>query len=152
MYDSGLFLPGQVQRDGLLIDCFTGERKNQTIKTAATAVINTRSFEKSVIARVLAAQFAKLSEPDHLRDALLHPAPAPELAELLGLDISTQARGLMWRGTALHSGDMLLIDGEYQLAKVFALMRDGSFLLIAQAHRRECEVFRATWIRFDCPI
>ena len=95
--------------------------------------------------RVLAAQFANLSEADDLCDALRNPAPAPELAELLGLDISTQARALMWRGTPFHSGDMLLIDGEYQLAQAFALVRDGSFLLIAQAHRRECEVTKGAW-------
>jgi len=106
-------------------------------------VQNTKVFEKSVMVAVLAAQLSKLSEADHLCDALRHPAPAPELAELLGIGISTQAKAMTWRGTLLHSGDMLFVDGQYQLAQAFALAGDGSFLLLGQAYRMVRQVFGA---------
>ena len=141
-------LPGQVERDGVLLDCFTGERKNQTIKQAANKMKNPRVFEKSVMVAVLAAQLSKLSEPDHLCDALKHPAPAPELAALLGFDMAAQAKAMTWRGTPLHSGDMLLINGQYQLAQAFALTGDGSYLLLGQAYRKLRQVVRVVY--FSC--
>lgn len=64
----------QLQRDGMLLSCFTHERKHQCIKGYMEAMRNTRSFEKGVLARVLGEHVRFLCDNDTcLRSSFLHP-------------------------------------------------------------------------------
>ena len=111
---------------------------------AANSILNTQTFEQSVMVATLATQLSNLSEADHVCDALHGPTFGPELGELLGMDITALARRIAWRGTSLNSGDMLFIDGEYQLVHAFASVVDGSFLMAGQIYRRLRQVLQSS--------
>ena len=52
----------QLQRDGMTIDCFVGERHNKLVKSCAQTIANTSSFEVSVMERLVADRFSVLSD------------------------------------------------------------------------------------------
>ena len=98
-------IPSHVERDGLILDAFVGERKHQRIKAAALAVKNTESFEESVLLRVVAQQLQTLCEADKFRDRLRSPRP---LEGVHGVSVSSS---MVFRGTTLSVGDCMLVDG-----------------------------------------
>ena len=61
-----LHIHKQVQDDGgRLVDCFTTERKNALSKAIAST-LTTEHFEKSMLARLLSAQYASLLKNDKM--------------------------------------------------------------------------------------
>ena len=48
-----IHMPRQVSEDGVWLDCFVHERKHQVIKSAASHIKNTSSYEKSVLLSVV---------------------------------------------------------------------------------------------------
>lgn len=75
-------IPTQLLRDGLVLDCFVGERNQGMFKEAVRTIANTSSFESSVMARVLSRCLAHVEVPNAFRDHLLKPQACVELGGL----------------------------------------------------------------------
>jgi len=98
-------LPHQFQRDGMLLDTFTCERKHSMMKAAAAPITNTRVFERSCLCRALTLHRSALRAG--IRDGLLHGASDPEIAELLGFAACTIAKDIRVDGTLMGVGDII---------------------------------------------
>ena len=94
----------QLQRDGMTIDCFVGERQNKLVKSCAQTIANTSSFEVSVMERLVADRFSVLSDARFFEDTLYKPEPlevgSPTLVAL----------SMKFRGTLIYQDDILFID------------------------------------------
>ena len=102
-------LPYQLQRDGMLLDTFTCERKHSMMKTAAEPIVNTSRFERSCLSRALTLHLATLREG--IADALVRPEGSPEIASLLGFASCSIAKDIRVDGTLMGVGDVLWIAG-----------------------------------------
>ena len=134
-----LHVPLQYQRDGVVLDCFVGERKNGTIKRAAASVKLNEGFERAVLARVVELQVAALREPEALCNRLLRPQASEALAVECGTATAALSLAMQWDGTVLGAGDCVYFDGAlYCLAGCVAA--DGTFYVIADAYDWACAV------------
>jgi hypothetical protein len=129
-------VPKQVDRDGLLLDAFVGERKHQLIKAEATVVKNTSDFEKSVLIRVVANQIAELSDPNHFRDRLLY-------GKLLEDTGDSYARSMVFTGTKLSRGDCIFVGGKMCIARAF-VESDGAFFVATERWVHQTQAFNIT--------
>ena len=103
-------LPKQLKRDTLIIDAFVGERKNGIIKRLSADILNTSTFEKSAIVRVLGQQIDELSSPTVFQDRLERPVRFDALAALHGARSASCAKCAVIGGTHLWADDALVID------------------------------------------
>ena len=70
---SAFHLGWQWKRDKAYFDCFCGERQNATSKNCIQVVDNTRTDERTSLARMLNAKIRLLMEPNALRGGILPP-------------------------------------------------------------------------------
>ena len=105
-------IPPQIKRDGgHLIDAFVTERYHSQVKTIARTVVVTQSFEKSVMGRAVMNHLRLLNAPNMFQDSLIEPRPALDLAAAEGAVHAEVASSVRWRGTLLHRGDLVRLDG-----------------------------------------
>ena len=144
-----LHLPDSFRKHGLLLSCFTHERKHRMLKRYCTDIRNTITFEKSVLDEATAHQMHRLNDDStfNYKVGLLNPHRAPpRLAdfarELLGVPSSTDVDHASY---SKHSeltyscvGDVVLIrlpDGDLGAGKVEAhLAMCGCFLTILKQY------------------
>lgn len=122
-------VPMQLRRDCILIDAFAGERKHQGIKSAATPVCNTKSFERTVLFTAFARQVASME--DDFTDGLNSARVCPELASLLGRsqDMVRFAPACRWTGTMIRDGDLLLLDDLVFFSRGYIAIGDALYVL-----------------------
>ena len=77
----GIHLPDQVEADGELVDCFSGERKHQWMKAAADGVAAPEDFERSVLVSALSGQIAFLRD---LKDCIIQTDDEKSWAHFAG--------------------------------------------------------------------
>lgn len=112
----------QSLRDQAVYDCFTGERKHQTVKAACKHITNTTIFEKSALTRTLGYQFSKLEQNPQLFDDVLIGQTQDWQGGKIG-------KMLQWQAVQLSSDDIvfladiaLFVCGCYSTADGFALV------------------------------
>ena len=121
---------GQILRDGMLLDCFALERKHKAAKQLATTITNGRTFESSILSRLLAAQLASMPE-SFISDRLLGTkATCPDIAEAIGEESCYVSEHVQCKGMHIAVSDILLVDG--QALKVLSCLscRSGLALLV----------------------
>ena len=126
-------LADQIERDGVLLDCWTHERKHQVVKAACNWTDNTIQFEASAISRALAEQerqLAAMRPGDHLEE--------PSVPCMAGLDSmrpreARAARGLCCGGARVSSGSFLFIDGRACYVEA-CVQIDSDFFLLCDPH------------------
>ena len=119
----------QIQRDNMIYDCFVVERSHQLPKLVATAVENTRSFEKSVVARALLSRLRSLDSFDE-RDCLTTPQQAcAALGHALGRDDVQISKGARVKGMLISPTDFLCV-GDHSISLRAAISADGDIGLI----------------------
>jgi hypothetical protein len=126
-------VPRQIDRDGLILDAFVGERKHQLIKAEASVIKNTLNFEKSVLVRIIAIQMAELSDPNHFRDRLINGKPLEDT-------VDSFARSLVFTGTKLSRGDCILVGGKMCIARAF-VESDGAFFVATERWVHQAQAF-----------
>lgn len=125
----------QVMRDGLLLDCFVGERKNGTIKRQAADLKNTSAFERSLLMRVAAAQLNAMTSDSFLCDQLLSPEKSAILAQRYQVPSASISNSMQWDGIRLRKGDHVFLDGMLHVVQCFALV-GSNFAVVGYACQR----------------
>jgi hypothetical protein len=128
-------LPSQIERDGMVLDAFVGERKHQLVKFLATNVDNTVAFEKSVLLRSLAKQFTFLQADDCLKDGL-------ENAQYYQDWNMHLSKTVFWRGTRACAGDVISIAGRVCIIEAAAGLGPALCLIVSRCSL-VAKVFRA---------
>ena len=122
-------LPHQLDRDAFIIDAFVGERKNGVVKSLAAEVHYTGRFERSVLARTVAANGEALKRPGAFCNQLL---AATDGADVLGVADSSIARSMQWNGTRINKGDIVFVDdGRPVQITACVLLPEGFYLIVA---------------------
>lgn len=134
-------LPGQIRRDGRLLDTMPAERKHGVIRLAADQVKHTRSFENSVLKRALSITLHDLGElqlGDGLRGAVRHKL----FSEMCGLnEEAVFAKQAKMGNTSFHSGDFIALgDGMWCVDGFASTPEEPGPLLIARPCTREAGV------------
>ena len=122
-------ISGQIQRDGLLVDAFTGERKNGMIKRVAADLKNTECFEKSLLMRVASAQLDAIRDEGFLCDHLLAPEASPLMAYFLQVPAASISAAMVFDGMRLRKGDCIFLNDDLFVIRGFALASPTFFLL-----------------------
>lgn len=129
-----MHLPLQVARDGVLFDCFVGERKHIELKKAAEAVRNTEQMEKkTTLFRCLAAQLERVSDPVYLTDRLMSPKVQPELATSLNCREAHLSTTMCWHGTTVGAGDAIWLEARAHVVRACGSL-DGVLHLLVLPH------------------
>jgi len=124
-------IPLQLRRDGLIVDCFVGERKNAFMKAMAKNILRTDVFERSVLARAVCTQLEDMVQASIGRDLLLRPTENPGLASTCGAKEARTARSARVSGCTICAGDALLI--EHRFCEVSAVCEvDGCLYFAAR--------------------
>ena len=110
-------VPWQLERDGVVLDAFVGERKHQIINMHATSIKNTDTYERSVLLHVLAHQLSVMAEPSFLEDGMPRREQFQPLADCLGATSAAIGGSIRWKGTLLHVGDCLKFAGEVHMVE-----------------------------------
>ena len=124
----GFHLARQLLRDGFILDCFTGERQNGLLKRTATTVDNTRSFEKTILARFLSDRLHALQDARVFEDGLVDAVsgepspgePSPDLAQQEGIAAAFIGLSLRFRGTKSRDGDIIWV-ADHDLEKAILI-------------------------------
>jgi len=125
-----LHIPLQLMHDRFLLDCFVLERKHRLVKRQANHVTNTRTYEKSVIARVLAEQLSEM--PGSFADGLVGGGEdAPEVAEQLGVPRALVAQRMQFGPLLVACDDVFIADGKAFVVQ--ACVQTDSLLLLVRA-------------------
>ena len=124
-------LPGQLLRDGLILDAFVGERKNGAIKKLAGDIDNTKRFEKSAILNVFGQQICSLEDPKIFEDKLERPVPFEELAAVNHARSALLAKCIVIGGTRLWTDDAVVIDKKVHVVTAGCEI-DGKLFLITR--------------------
>ena len=124
-------LPGQLLRDGLILDAFVGERKNGAIKKLAGDIDNTKRFEKSAILNVFGQQICSLEDQHIFEDKLERPVPFEELAAVNHARSALLARCIVIGGTRLWTDDAVVIDKKVHVVTAGCEI-DGKLFLITR--------------------
>jgi len=110
-----LHLPSQYLRDSMVLDAFTVERKHKQAKAAIGPICNSNTFERDVMARLLAQQHRQLQDINCFYRAELvtvrgaAPARSTELALLLQASIVEVGEKLACHKGFVAVDDVLLI-------------------------------------------
>jgi hypothetical protein len=130
-------IPGQLERDGLLLDTFVHERKHQVAKHYAALQKNTTSYEKSVIARVLLHQARDLRNLI-FGDVLIGKTREYEpLAAAMGGDRCTVADSLQWKATTFAVKDIVFLNSRAMMVEACASVDDSLCLVVRLLHHEE---------------
>ena len=126
-------LGDQLVRDGLIWDCFPGERVNRAFKQCAQEIMPTTDttdlgFEASVMKRIM-VHFDDMWSRGGFRNQLLRPMYSEDLERATGLKAFV-SNAMMYNGTEITRDDMLLIDGVPQHIAGCASV-DGALALLA---------------------
>lgn len=115
-------IPSQMRRDGLLLDCFTHERKNKDIKASCNWIDKTTNFERSGLAQSIVSHMRMILKPGCFGDTLKGKMiPFPALAEAEGGTEALVAPAVVWRSATFSEGDIVLVNGNHDRAvKVIA--------------------------------
>ena len=117
----GFHLARQLLRDGFILDCFTGERQNGLLKRTATTVLNTQTFEKTILARFLSDRLHALQDARVFEDGLVDAhEPSPDLAQQEGIAAAFIGLSLRFRGTKLRDGDIIWV-ADHDLEKAILI-------------------------------
>ena len=103
-------LPEHLGHHGTIIDAFVGERKHNAIKSAAHSVLILKTFERSVLMRVLATQLTDLKHCTCFTDELIRAQDCPDLAVLNGCASAQISSSMVYGGTRVSIGDAVFID------------------------------------------
>ena len=120
-------LADQIERDGVLLDCWTHERKHQVVKAACNWTDNTAQFEASTLSRALAEQERQLpamSFGDHLMEPTVPCVTDRE---------ASASRGLCFKGARVSSGSFYAIDGKACFVEA-CVQVDSDFFLLCDVH------------------
>lgn len=143
-----LHLPKQLERHGLILDAFVGERKNGMLKNIANDVKNTVAFERTVISRAICKQLDHLDDPDCFRDRLVGAVDEPVLAALHRVAEARVASAAVWRGMRVAIDDIMAVDGcLYQVAACCSLEARVGFLVYTFEMRCRVSATAARWSR-----
>jgi len=119
-------VPDQLRRHGIILDAFVGERKHSSIKQCATAIENTKSFECSVLMRVLSKQLDDLLRAVAFENCLVSPRTCDALATLQGCDSAYISATVHYGGTLVSVGDAVFLDDIVHVIKACVRL-DESF-------------------------
>ena len=136
----------QAQESGrTFVDCFVHERKHQVMKRCADAIKNTRTFEASVLGRVLLEQCRQVTSAPPSRTILGGVQPCPFLQAPLMASTVNIGKGLVYDGLQVKVDDIVMF-GE-QVGKVVACASaDDRLVLVVQSFRRmRGEKTRSQW-------
>jgi len=130
----------QLRRDGMVVDAFVGERKNGTMKRLAEDLMNTTSFEKSLLQRAASAQLDQIQSDSFSGRQVLRPQEDEVLATWAHVESALISTAMLWDGTQLNRGDCIFLDDDVYVARGFAFL-DVEFYMfaiecnrVAQAH------------------
>ena len=132
-------VPQQFIRDGMLLDCWTGERHNKMIKAECQKMLNTQSFEKSVSQRVWNDKVRALNAVDWNSKLLGCTQACAQLATALGTSNCKVGRRLEWAGGA-HSVNDVLFGPDFAIVVLTCASADNNLLIIGQRLERTVKV------------
>jgi hypothetical protein len=136
-----LHVPGQVVRDGVLLDAFVGERKHGGMKRQADGVKNTVTFEHTIISRAVCSQLSWLEDPANLADGLIAPSDSPGLATLERCSAAAVSSAMAWTGTRICIGDCLLLNDIVHILEACAAL-DGDLAVVTSRYAKVGQVIR----------
>ena len=140
-----MHLPAQIQRDGLVLDCFVLERKHQMIKACCNWVDNTCSFEKSAIARAVLEQTRLLQQPGWTQSGLKGPSKdCPHLALERGCRNAFVARRMQSNGILFATGDVVQLHNELLLVESCACL-DTKLCIVVSSLRCVQQLTAYSW-------
>ena len=102
-------IPEHLGHHGTIVDAFVGERKHNAIKSAAASILILKTFERSVLMRVLANQLADLKHCTAFTDGLIRAQDCPDLAVLDGCASAQISSSMVYGGTRVSIGDAVFI-------------------------------------------
>ena len=82
------------------------------MKSVANRITNTEVFERSVLSRTLLEHERQLCDT-HFTDGLLDAEARPELAQVTGLSTASISLEMLWAGTRLAKGDVVIVDNNF---------------------------------------
>jgi len=126
-------IPVELAKHHVILDCFVGERRHGYIKKAASDILNTRAFEKSVLVKVIDKQLDIIQHEDFLQDSLIRPQDCAELAATFGSDQAAIANSMTLRRQLVASGDAVWVGGILHMVQACALV-DGQLGILADAY------------------
>ena len=138
----------QWERDGIALDCWTGERKNKALKIIAEHSANTSVFERTVVTRTVVNQVRLLKESSFHSSLLKPVTTCKALEEAFGVQRCFVARSMRYHGAIYTVGDVICL-GNCEFGKVRACCEadDDMALVIDQLERlervsRSCSICR----------
>ena len=130
-----------------LLDTFVCERKHSLVKHVADQVKNTHAFERTVLSRTLLEHERQLKGSIHFTDCLLGAAASPELAQATGSSTASISLEMIWAGTRVAKGDVVIVDNNFTFDVKGCGCFDGCLgLLVHECVRSE----RVGSIAFRC--
>jgi hypothetical protein len=114
-------VPEHLERDGIILDAFVGERKHQVVKLCAANIKHTVTFDKSVILRVLAHQLSILCDAEHFCDKLMNGKALDGTAAFV-------SNSMQFAGTKFSRGDCIMVRGVLCIVKVCVAVDDQFFI------------------------
>ena len=131
-----LHIPGQLKRDGVLLDLFVCERKHRSAKRHASGIDNTVAFERSVLARVLLEQVNET--PTSFDDCLMSASVAcPEIAIAVGCAQALVANSMKSAFVQFSNGDVLF-NATVAMVVLACIQADAKFLLLVRPFNFVC--------------
>jgi hypothetical protein len=123
-------LARQMMRDGLVIDCLPGERAHLLARGIADWIRNTRKFEHSMMARMLASHLTAVKESESFEDRLIGTVYT---SNVRGLGLVKSAQTCVLWGTHLHESDVVFVDASYDPVLIKACIDTGRGLALLVA-------------------
>jgi hypothetical protein len=120
-------LPGQHDRDGFGLDCWTGERYHQLMKVDAENLDNTDEYEEVLLRRVIVSVLGSM---ELLVDKLGKSQQSSELGALLGGASCSVSRTMQFSGSTYNVGQVLIADGRPIEVAACVLLDDCDFVLL----------------------
>ena len=114
----------------LVADCFVHERKHQVMKSAASAIKNTSSFEASALGRVILEQSRQLRSFGTRRGLVGKTADGPSVAAALGLEAVKLSKKARDEHIELTAGDVIRFAGGAGIVRCCAQAEDRLIVVI----------------------
>jgi hypothetical protein len=129
-----LHIPGQVIRDGMLLDTFVLERKHRTMKRHASEIDNTSvHFEATIFARALIDQLKSM--PITFENHLVPPSTSSqEIANVRGFTDAEISESMSF-GTTILSVTDIIVHGDKALQIVSCVHADSAFWLLVKVYK-----------------
>jgi len=127
----------QLARDEFVVDCFIVERLHLRAKRAATSILNTTAYERSVITGVMISHMNALANEGSEEFGLVGRA-----GNVPGVRKAVVARGCVSRGVRMCAGDLVFRDKK--LGKVSSCVMEDGALFVLVHEMREVERLSAS--------